>query len=129
MLAGRQPQLREIPPCQINFDTDAVVDDVKIHRPLTAAWTMLDNVAQIEISTVLNVASELVVFRTGGQNRLSLQRIRRTGAAPALPGATRLNAVATNRGYIRVCPEKRAAVLVNEAQNKAVEWAKYYEFK
>lgn len=129
VLAGRQPQLGEIPPCQINFDTDAVVDDVKIHRPLTAAWTMLDNAAQIEISTVLNAASELVVFRTVGQNRLSLQRIRRTGTAPALPGATHLNAVATNRGYIRVCPEKRAAVLVNEAQNKAVEWAKYYEFK
>ncbi|MCE7925953.1 MAG: hypothetical protein DYG98_23130 [Haliscomenobacteraceae bacterium CHB4] len=129
VLAGRQAQLREAPPCQINFDTDAVVDDVKIHRPLTAAWTILDNAAQIEISTVLNKASELVVFRTGGQNRLSLQRMRRTGVAPVLSAATHLHALATNRGYIRVCPEKRAALLINEAQNQAVEWVKYYEFR
>jgi hypothetical protein len=129
VLSGKMPATNEAVSCQIAFETDALVDNVKLHRPATAAWTMLDNTAQIEISTVLNPISELLVFRVSGQNRLSLQRIHGTGAAPAPGTALRRNAVATSRGYIEVCREKRVALLVSDSRNKTLEWAKFYEFR
>lgn len=128
VLSGKKPATNEAISCQIAFDTDALVDGVKIHRPVTALWIPLDNTAQIEISTVLNPGSDLLVFRVGGQNRLSLQRIRSTGAAPVLSATSRRNAVSTSRGYIEVCRAKSVALLVSETRNKTVEWVKFYEY-
>lgn len=129
VLTGIIPAASENPPCQIAFDTDMPVDGIKLHRPEGSAWVMLDNTAQIEISTIVKTNSDLLIFRVGGQNRVSLQRIRRriASAPPPAPNIRR-DIVATNQGYIEVCREKSIAVLFNEARDKTLEWVKYYEF-
>ncbi len=126
VLSGKSPSIGELPVCQISFDTDALVDGIKPQSPEPGAWILLDATAQIEISTVIKTTSDLMVFRVGGQNRVSLQRIR--SAVPVPTSDARQDLVATNRGYIEVCREKRVAILVNEARNKTLEWVKYHEF-
>jgi hypothetical protein len=129
ILSGQTPAIGNATSCSLPFDTESLVDGVKPHRPESAAWAMLDNSAQIEVSTTLKTTSDLMVFRAGGLNRVSLQRIRSGAAAPAATQNLHRNTVATNRGYIEVCPEKNAAALVNTTRNKTVEWVKFYEFK
>jgi hypothetical protein len=128
VILGNTPPVADVPTCQISFDTEALVDGIKPHRPEAGAWVLLDKNTGTEISTTVKANSELMVFRTGGEQRFSLQRIRSTSAASPLTPAASRKVVSTNRGYIEVCPEKRAAVLVNEARGKAVEWVKYYKF-
>lgn len=125
---GKTPAIAEASICSISFDTDALVDGVKPQLPETGAWVLLDPAAQIEISTVVKTNSEVDVFRVGGQNRVSLQRIRTPAPPPEPVSAPRGNVVATNRGHIEVCRDKRAAALVNEARKKTMEWVKYHEF-
>jgi len=125
VLAGKTPVTSSNTPCQIISDTDNLVDEVKVHRPVTGAWAMLDNATQIEVSTVPNKTSDLITFRVNGQNRISLQRIRRELATTGLS----LNAVATSRGHLDVCREKQVIVLVDDKSRQVREWVKYYEFK
>lgn len=129
VMSGNKPEIRETITCQIAFETDVPIDDVQLQRPATAAWTMLDNNVRIEVCTVLNPHSDLLVFRVSGQDRFSLQRIHLKGEAPAPSSIPNRNAVTTHRGNIVVCSEKNVALLVSKTRKKTLEWAKYYEFK
>lgn len=129
VLSGKNPANAESPACQANMDAEATIDGVKLHRPPGVAWIALDPANGIEAGTILHPASTLMVFRVGGQLRLSLQLIRK-GNPPSISNTAAFGSrVAANRGYIEVCRSAKVAVPVSLGSNKSTLWVKYYTFE
>lgn len=129
VLAGKSPAPREWAGCQFNFDTEALIDNISVQHPPNADWTPLEGAAGVEITTLSNPNSILIVFRANGQNRLSLQLVKKGNPVNVASGDPYRNRTASPRGYIEVCRDRKVAMATGTAPARTVAWIKYFEFE
>lgn len=129
VLAGKSPALREKAGCQFNFDTGALIDNIAVEHPPNADWTPLEGAAGVETTTLSNPNSILIVFRSNGQNRLSLQLVKKGNPVNLASSDPHQNRTAGTRGFIEVCRDQQVAMATGSAPARTVAWVKYFEFK